>query len=179
MKKDNYYKAALGISSVMLGLAVYNTVSTRKHREVLKNNNLMGIGEVDQTGLVDDIEKVPSLEEPKVIDETGTNDVVEQASKVADKYFTNMSTNIEVLLKNDKVQNYLKESGISVNVNSVNKERMKNIMAAWGLFSLILLAKNNLTKVGIGAAAFILFTKNREKIEMALQSISADEKLVA
>lgn len=174
MKKENYYKVALGISSVMLGLSVYNTISTRKHREVLKSNNLMGIGEVDQTGLMNDIQNVPTLETQPIIDETGESKYIDQASNIAEKYFSTMSSNIEILMKNPEVQSYLKDMGLSVNVNSLNKEKIKNIMAAWGMLSLIMMAKNNLTKVVIGVAAVGLFTKNREKIELALQSITND-----
>lgn len=181
MNKDNYYKYALGMSGILVGLSIYNTFKSNKNASILEKNNLSGIGEIDQTGLMNDIQSVPTITENEIIDETpGTSfssnvdSSVSAVSQVADKYFESTYNKIDMLLKNESVQDQLKGMGLSLTANSLNKERLKNIMAAFGVISLMMMVKGNLLKTAVIGGGFVLLTKNQDKIAMALNSISGD-----
>lgn len=182
MNKDNYYKYALGMSGILVGLSIYNTFKSNKNASILERNNLSGIGEIDQTGLMNDINAVPTIIENEIIDETqavtslssNSESSVDAVSQVADKYFDSTYNKIDMLLKNESVQSQLKGMGISLSANSLNKERLKNIMAAFGVISLMMMVKGNLLKTAVIGGGFVLLTKNKDKIEMALNSISGD-----
>lgn len=177
MQQDNFYKYALTISGLTLGLGFYNMMAQRKNRAVLERNELMGgdlykqgCDSYNQLGLLDDVESVPEI---KLQDDGTTLDTV---SNVADQYFSTVHSKVDSLLQNPQVKEQLAKLGVTVNVNSLNKERLKNVMAGYGLFMLIMFTKNNLQKVAIAGAGFVLLTKNQDKIQMALNAVIGDKE---
>lgn len=157
MKKNEKIMVAVGFTS--LALLAYNTHLNRKQAQMS-----------GALGAISDPTTIESSVPPYTIDDTGT---VSTVSTLADTYFNKAYSTFESMKQNPEVQEKLKDLGLDIYVKNLNAERLKNIMAGYGLFKLMGAIKGNALKVGIVGGGLLIASKNRQKIQDAYNDILA------
>jgi hypothetical protein len=164
MKRD-YQTLGLSIAGLGLGLAIINYVNTKKYRETMLGLQLKRQDEFSG-GLYfdeDDLGYEDEINSPYYDDDT----TVSKISSFSESYADRGVDKIESLLQSDAFINTMREMGVDVKPEQLNKKLIKNILSAYGLFSLFVMAKNNFLKIGV-------ISLNKDKIEMALNSAISD-----
>ncbi len=95
---------------------------------------------------------------------TEPTNYVETASSFADSYISRGFNQFKLVSEQEKVQEVLKDMGLSSSVRSLNKDRVKNILAAYALYRMFVGLKTNIFKVGIVGLGAYLAISNKEKL---------------
>lgn len=187
LTKDNYYLFAAGLGVAGLGLAINNMLKTKKYRETmlgLKKQESPFQNVNESFGGFDDWgdEHELGLETPFSDDlDSPYHDFSDEVSLVSDfssSYVDRGTSQIQSLLTSDTFINSMKDMGIKIEAKSINKEMIKNLLSAYGLFSLFMVAKGNALKIGVVGLAIYIAMQNKDKVQMLVNSgVKSMEKL--
>ena len=108
-------------------------------------------------------------------EENNQSNEAQAVTDIASTYSDQLVSKIVMAKNTPQVQKVMKDLGLETYVKDVNKEMIKNILTAYGAYTLVMNVKSNLVKVGVAGAAIYLFSQNKEKIQMALNSIIPEE----
>lgn len=87
------------------------------------------------------------------------------ASTISQGYVDTSLARVVSLVNNPEVQAELKANGFNIKTQDITVDRLKNILSAVGLFSIMYYGKNNLAKVGVLGALGYVYFKNKREIE--------------
>ena len=179
MQKETYYQLALGVGIASLGLATYNTIMQAKERKALEEKGVLGFGGFGEAS--DDLNKIPTMTSDQFDDGSyfSLDSSFNTIHTIADSYADRGTATIQSLINNQSIQDSLKKAGIQLSAESLTKERIKSMLAAYGLLQFFLLAKSNALKLGVLTAAFLLYSQNRQKIQLALSEVLGENSSVA
>lgn len=100
------------------------------------------------------------------------NSAVSVISKGADNYVDSMLDKLASISQIEAVNSAMKDSGLEYVVKDLNKERVKSILAAVGLFACFKSLKSHYGKALILVLAIYLIGVNRNKLTNAIASLS-------
>lgn len=183
LTKDNYYLFAAGIGTAGLGVAVYNMYRTRKYRTTMlglqNQNHRRAIGEYpsgenygddDGMGYLTDSFEMGAPENDLDNAYFDADSAASQVTSFSEGYVDRGAAKIENVLQSEAFQETLKNMGISISPETLNKKMIKNLLTAYGLFSVFMLLRNNFLKVGVVALAVYIATQNKDRVMTAFDS---------
>lgn len=100
------------------------------------------------------------------------NSAMSVISKGADNYVDSMLDKLSSISQIESVNNAIKDSGLEYVVKDLNKERVKSILAAIGLFACFKALKSHYGKALVVVAAIYLIGINRDKLTNAIASLN-------
>jgi UDP-N-acetyl-D-mannosaminuronic acid transferase (WecB/TagA/CpsF family) len=166
MKITDSDKITILIGLGSFGLLAYNTYLNRKQSNL---NGYMGAIEEQTDSAVSVLDKLAIANVPTLTEDNAVNSI----SLVADTYFNKAYSSFDALKNNPDVQAKLKELGVDVYIKDLSAERVKNIIAGYGVFKLMTALKSNALKIGILGGGLYIASKNRQKIQDAYESVIA------
>lgn len=164
MKKNE--KIMIAIGGISLSLLAYNTYLNRKQASV---SGALGAIEDQASGGVSALDKLAIANAPTLSEDNAVNSL----SMVADTYFNKAYSSFDAIKNNPEVQAKLKDLGLDVYIKNLNSERLKNIIAGYGVFKIMTALKSNALKVGLVGGGLYLASKNRQKIQDAYANLMA------
>ncbi len=108
----------------------------------------------------------------KNIDEFNESPInVAAVSDIANLYSDKLINTFETGASAIQLQDRLDEIGVGQYTKGINKEAVKNIVAAYGLFKIVQLMKGHIIKIGIIGAMAYIGLKNKDQIVSNFKSI--------
>lgn len=175
LTKDNYYLFAAGIGATGLGVAVYNMYRTRKYRDTMLGlQDQSPIAKVVRpsanTGYLTDGFEMGAVEDDLNNAYFDADTAASTVSSFSESYVDRGTEKIETVLQSDAFQDTLKNMGISISPETLNKKMIKNLLTAYGLFSIFMVLRSNFLKVGVVALAIYVAMQNKDKVMTAFDS---------
>lgn len=164
MKKNE--KVMIGIAVGSFSLLAYNTYLNRKQASLsgalgaIEDQAESGTSVLDKIAIAN----IPTLDE---------SNAVSSVSMIADTYFNKAYSSFDALTNNPEVQAKLKDLGMDVYIKDLNAERVKNIIAGYGVFKLMTALKSNALKIALVGGGLYIASKNRQKIQDAYTNVMA------
>lgn len=107
--------------------------------------------------------------------QNSSNSTVSVISKGADNYVDSMLDKLSSISQIESVNNAIKDSGLEYVVKDLNKERVKSILAAIGLFACFKTLKSHYGKALVVVAAIYIIGINRDKLTNAIASLQSQK----
>lgn len=109
--------------------------------------------------------------ETEIVEETNA---VTTISKAGVKYSERLIDQLLLIKEVPAVNQTLSDLGLKPYIKDVNKEVVKNVILAYGTFSLVNKMRSNILKIGIVGLTAWLFMENKGKIQTAIASITGE-----
>ncbi len=95
-----------------------------------------------------------------------------------EQYVEKGASQLANALSTPQAQKVLEDLGLKTYVQDLNKQKIINVLAAYGMWSVIRGLKNNFVKVGVLGLGIWVVSQNSEKIKTAFNQISSSNEFV-